>query len=143
MIRAGLNFSAADEACFFLEDAHAQFLETLHRIVGCNGGDRFRHMIHHAPEIDPRFDRRDAEGGATALRLGCLCRRDQCLGGHATEVETVATHRCALDQHDVEAELCGTSSNDEAGRAAADDADIGRRGARSCQDVTLGLRRWA
>ena len=77
-----------------------------------------------------RLDRRDAEGGSAALRLGGLGGGDQRLGRHAAVVEAIAAHQPALDQHDVEAELRGAGGGDQARRPAADDADIG------CQRVS-------
>ena len=115
----------ADEARFFLEDAHAELLEALDRIVGRDGCDRFGHVVHHPREVDRGLDGGDAEGSAAAVRLGGLGGGDQRLGGHAAEVEAVAAHHGAFDQHDLETELGCPRRDHQAGRARADDADIG------------------
>ena len=123
-MRPGLQFGAADEARLLLQDAHAELLEALDRIVGRDGGDHLGHVIHDAAEIDLGLDRRDAEGGAVALRLRGLGGGNQRLGRHAAIVEAIATHLGALDQHDAEAELGGAGGHDQTRRAGADDADI-------------------
>ena len=138
-MRPGLQLGAADEARLLLQDAHAERLEALDRIVGRDGGDHLVHVIHDAAEVDLGLDRRDAEGRAVALRLRGLGGGDQRLGRHAAVVEAIAAHLGALDQHDAEAELGGARGDDQAGRAAADDADV--RGEDRVHVTTTSCRR--
>ena len=141
-IGAGLQLVARNESRLLLQHAHAQAFEALDRIVGRDGRDHTRDMVHHLGEIDLGFDGCDAEGRARALRLGHPGGGDQGLGRHAAEVEAVASHRAALDQHDAETQLRRARRDDEAARAAADDADIGaERGLQDIAHVVLFFRR--
>ena len=123
-VRAGLQLGAADEARLLLQDLHTQAFEALDGIIGRDRGDDIRDMVHDLAEVDFRLDRRDAERGTAALRLGCPGGGDQCLRWHAAEIEAVTAHQCAFDQHDIEAELRCACSDDKARRAGADDADV-------------------
>ncbi len=125
-MHAGLQFVAAGEVRLVLQDAYSELLEALDRIVGRDGRDRLGDVVHHPAEIDSRFDGRDAEFRAAALRLRGLGGGDQGLRWHAAEVEAVAAHQAAFDQHDVDAELGGTGGGDQPGRAAAHHADVRR-----------------
>ena len=82
-------------------------------------------MVHHARKIDLGLNRCDAEGRAAALRLGHPGGGDQRLGGHAAEIQAIAAHLRALDQHHIETELSRARGDDQPRRACAHDADVG------------------
>jgi len=116
---ARADFAGALEARFCSDDAHAELLEPLDRIVRRDRSNHAGDVIHHGGEVDLGLDGRDAERGAVALRLRGLGGGDQRFRRHAPIVEAIAAHPAAFDQHDIEAKLSGASGNHQSAGATA------------------------
>src|SRR6185295_18304997 len=105
-------------------DAAAQPHEALLAVVRGYGRNGRMHVIHNRGEADLRFHRGDAERGAGAKDLRVARRGDQCLGGNAAIVETVAAHPALFDENHLPTELGRASGEGQAARACPDHADV-------------------
>ena len=64
-----------DEAAGGLDHLHAEAGEALDRVVGRDGGDDALDVVVHAPVVDRRLHRHDAERAATCAWSARACRR--------------------------------------------------------------------
>ena len=125
---AHLDQVGAGKPCLLAQNRHAQPLEALDAVVRGDAVDHTADVPTHGGEVDARDRRGDTEGRARACRMGGRGSGDQALGWHAADIEAVAAHRSALDQHDRGTQLGRARSHAETARACADDADVGGQG---------------
>ncbi len=107
-----------------LDDVDAEAAKAFHRILRRDRGDDAGDMILHFGEIDHRFHRANAEGGALPLRLGRVTRGEQCFRRDAAIVQAVAAHFRPLDQNGLGVQLTGAGGHGQAARAGADHANV-------------------
>ena len=112
------------EAAVLLDHRHAERLEALDRIVRGDRRDRAVDMAVHPGEIDLRRAEADTEPAGAPRGLGGARGRDQRLRRHAADIEAIAAHPVALDQHHRGAHLGRAGGNAEPARAGSDDAEI-------------------
>ena len=121
---AGDHRSGSGEAAVLLDDGDAERLETLHRIVRRDRGDDAVNMVVNRGVVDLGRCEAYAEPAGPAGGLGGAGRRDQRLGRDAADIETVAAHPVAFDEHHGSAHLGGAGGNAEPARPGPDDAEI-------------------
>ena len=111
----------------------AEPFEPLGRIVGRDVGDHPLDAVADRGEIDLRRAHRSTPScGAAPPQIREPGRGEQRLRRHAAEIQAVAAHRAALDQHDLGAELRRAGGDRQPAGAGADDAQIGGRAGASC-----------
>ena len=95
------------------DDINAKTLVALHGIVGLDGGNDVVHVPVDRRKVDLRLMGRDPEAPGTTHRVGGLAGGKQGLGRHATEIEAIAAHPHALDEHRSAAHVgCGVGGDE-------------------------------
>ena len=128
----GLNSAGVDETSGVADDAHAEALKALLAVVGLDPLDGPPHVRHGAGVVDLRLGDRNPERSGASDQACCVGDVEQGFGWHAADVEAVAPHGAALDQHGFRAQLGRAGSHVEPSRPGADDTDV-------CADVFHGL----
>ena len=121
---AGLDAAGVAKPRLRAQHSDAEPLEARLAVVGLDRGDHAADMRAHRDGVDARLLAMHAEARGLAHAMRGLAGGDQRLRRHAAEVEAVAAHMRALDQHDTLAQLGRARGDRQAARAGADDADI-------------------
>ncbi len=137
---AGSDLALPREARWRTQHAHAEAGEALLQIMRSDGGDDAVDVSVDSAEVDRGLVGLHAEAAGMPLRLGGVASGQQGFRGHAAVVQAVAAHLVGLDQHGLGAQLGGAGGHAEAGRAGADDADVGGQ-SRGHEGMAATLRR--
>ena len=124
LVLARRHRPGAREATVLLDHRHAERLEALHRIVRGDRGDHAVDVVVHRGEIDLRRAEADAELARAPCGFDRPRGRDQRLRRDAADIEAIAAHPVALDQHHRGAHLGGAGGDAEPAGTGADHAEI-------------------
>ncbi len=122
---AGADRRGAREAGFAAQDPDPEPLEPLRGIIRRDCRDHLLDTIGGGSEIDIGPSGGDAQGRAALPQFGKARGGEQRLRGDAAEVQAIAAHQPALDQHDRRTHLSRPSGDRQARRPGADDAKVG------------------
>ena len=104
---------------------HPEPLEPLDGVIRRDRRDDVLDTVCSGREIDIGSSRGDPERRAAPRHVRKARGGEQRLRGDAAEVQAVAAHQPALDQHDLGTHLSRSGGDRQACRAGADDAQIG------------------
>ena len=128
--RADLDLADADRAGAGEPRLATQYpdpetLEPLDGIMWRDGGDDVLDTVRGGSEIGVGPSRENPERRAAPRQIGKAGGGKQRFRRDAAEVQAVAAHQPALDQHDRGTHLCRSGGNRQPCRAGSDDAEVG------------------
>src|SRR5262245_57784910 len=100
-------------------------LEPLDRVVRRDRGDDARNASGGGREAYSRRRRHDAERGATPCKRCKAGSSEQRFRGHAAEIQAIAAHQPALDQHHLRPHLRPAGGDGKPSGTRPDDTQIG------------------
>ncbi len=122
---AGADRAGAREPRLAAQHPDPEPLEPLDGIIRRDCRDDVLDTVRGGSEIDIGPSRGDPERCAAPRQVGKARGGEQRFRGDAAEVQAVAAHQPALDQHDRRTHLSRPGGDRQARRAGADDAKIG------------------
>ena len=102
----------------------AQGAIALDRIVRCDRRNDALDARHHVREVEFHARVAQAERARVPRQMDELCRTNQCLRGHAAEIEAISAHQSGFHQGHFRLGDGADIGGDQAGRTAADDDQI-------------------